>query len=114
MKAEFNDAMFIYTNDGSNGPGDFLGDTPARFVAYDQIEINSVSLSAVEAYATYIGGVLSAGTTVFAGGVVQVDTTTSIVVEFASNPGTFYFVRWCETVRPRVGGPYRRVHLQAS
>jgi len=114
MRADFNNTMNVYNNDGSGGPGTLRFSTDARIVFYDRINIESPVLSDVEAYVTYIGGILSAGATTFAGGVIQIDTTTAWVVDFDSDPGVYFFVRWCERIAPLGGVPYRRAHLQAS
>lgn len=113
MRADFNNVMEVYTNDGSGGPADLVNTFDCRRVNYDQNVINSAALSSVELYANYVGGILFAGTTTFAGGVVQVDTTDAWVVRFLDDPDTYWTVRWCETWVPRRGGPYRRVHLSA-
>jgi len=114
MRAEYNNVMNVYSNDGNYGPDTLLFTTDCRIVFYDRISIESTFINQVEAYVTYVGGILSAGSVTFAGGVFTIDTTTAWVVEFSSDPGIFFFVRWCERIAPLVGPPYRRAHLQAS
>jgi len=114
IRAEFNNEMNVYDNDGNGGPAGFRFTTDCRRVYYDRNQIESPALSAVEAYVNYVGGILSAGSTSFGGGVIQIDTTDAYVIEFADDPGIFWFVRWCERWTPLEGPGYRRAHLQRS
>jgi len=110
-RAAPNDVMNVYTNDGFMGPNHLVEVLPCRLVPYDQITIETNYLSDADHYVTYIGGILPAGTFNPIAGGFQVDITTAWIIEFQSNPGVFAYVRWCERITPRIGGPYRRAHI---